>query len=233
MLRRLGWPGFLLIGLVAGSAVGVTVAWAAFPFHPTPSTITACYPQSGSGKGQLRFIDYTRGARCHIGEAMLTWQRNVRWRGEWSAATDYSANDIVRYNGSAYVVLKDNNGVPPSDGSTFALLVARGDPGDPGASGLPGAPGRNGARGPSGAVVADTSAGVNGVTGATGAVGATGAAGSAGTDRRPRSQWSAGTSRALDRAHDPAAADRDVALGSRAVAHGESGDQRRARRRGV
>ena len=105
VLRRLGWPGFLLIGLVAGSAVGVTVAWAAFPFHPTPSTITACYPTSGSTKGELRFIDYQRGTRCHIGEAMLTWQRNVRWRGPWQSTPDYSPNDVVRYNGSAYLAL--------------------------------------------------------------------------------------------------------------------------------
>ena len=90
-----------MIGLVAGSAVGVTVAWAAFPFHPTPSTITACYPTSGSSKGQLRFIDYQHGARCHLNEALLQWQRNMSWRGEWKATVGYSANDLVRFNGSA------------------------------------------------------------------------------------------------------------------------------------
>ena len=151
VLRRLGWPGFLVIGLVAGSAVGVTVAWAAFPFHPTPSTITACYPTSGLVEGQLRFIDYQHGARCHVNEAMLTVAAEHPWRGARGARRSSTrANDVVRYNGSAYVALQENTNVTPADGiGVGAAWCERGADGTPGANGC-GAKGATGKPGPEG-----------------------------------------------------------------------------------
>lgn len=72
MLKRPGWFGILVLGVVIGLVAGGAVVWASIP-DSTTGTITACYPTSGTTKGVLRVIDSQAGARCNSGEAMLTW----------------------------------------------------------------------------------------------------------------------------------------------------------------
>jgi len=126
---------------VAGMASTVTalvvggVAWATIP-NSTTGTITACYPTSGASKGALRVIDAQAGAHCLAGEGTITWPtRGFRWRGTWSGVTAYGTNDVVRYNGAAYVALKPGTNVIPTDTTYWSLMVSKGDSGATGAQG--------------------------------------------------------------------------------------------------
>jgi hypothetical protein len=136
-VKRLGWRG-LLVGLVVGLAIGGTFAWAAIP-SSSNGNITACYPTSGTSKGALRVIDYQAGQRCASGQATLTWpSRGFRWRGPWLGSVAYSVNDVVRYNGSAYIARLANTNVVPTNATNWALMVSKGDAGPTGATGAPG-----------------------------------------------------------------------------------------------
>lgn len=47
-------------------------------------------------------------------------------KGEWSATTAYTRLDVVLYQGSAWVCIKDGTGQTPADGSTYWQLLAAG-----------------------------------------------------------------------------------------------------------
>ena len=53
-------------------------------------------------------------------------------RGDYNSNTQYYRLDIVRYAGSAYVVLQDVIGTIPTDGDKYMLLVSKGGKGDDG-----------------------------------------------------------------------------------------------------
>lgn len=55
------------------------------------------------------------------------------WRGAWSAATQYSANDAVSHDGSAYIATGANLSEEPGTGPSWDLLASQGDEGPPGA----------------------------------------------------------------------------------------------------
>lgn len=61
-------------------------------------------------------------------------------KGEYSASTQYERLDVVRYNGAAYLVLKDVKGVTPAAGANYMLLVEDGETGATGPQG-PAGPG--------------------------------------------------------------------------------------------
>lgn len=50
-------------------------------------------------------------------------------RGAYNASTQYDTLDVVRHNGSSYVVLKPVKGVTPAEGSYYKLMAQRGDDG--------------------------------------------------------------------------------------------------------
>lgn len=78
-------------------------------------------------------------------------------KGEYSPTVQYERLDVVRYNGAAYLVLKDVKGVTPAAGANYMLLVEDGTDGAPGAqgpAGTNGTNGTNGAQGPAGPGVA-------------------------------------------------------------------------------
>lgn len=149
MLRRLGSRA-LLVGLVIGLAAGGTFAWAAIPATST-GNIVACYPTSGTSKGALRVVDYQAGQRCISGEAQLTWPtRGFRWRGPWFGSVAYGVNDVVRYNGSAYIAKLANTNVAPTNTTNWALMVSVGSTGPTGVAGPTGPQGSTGVNGVSG-----------------------------------------------------------------------------------
>jgi Collagen triple helix repeat (20 copies) len=85
------------------------------------------------------------------------------WRGNWTSAATYNANDAVSYNGSSYVALANNINKPPDANPTLWQMIAQ--------QGVQGAQGPTGPTGPQGAQ------GVPGPTGPTGNQGATGPTG--------------------------------------------------------
>ena len=102
MLKRLGWRG-LLVGLVIRLAAGGTFAWASIPNsanrHDHRVLSDERYEQGRSSRDRL-----PGWPRSATGQAMLTWpSRGFRWRGPWGSYVSYGVNDVVRYNGSAYI----------------------------------------------------------------------------------------------------------------------------------
>ena len=95
------------------------------------------------------------------------------WRGTWSAATAYSKNDGVAYQGSSYIALNNvtSSTPPPSDPTNWGVLAQAGAPG---ATGPQGPTGATGPQGPTG------NTGPQGATGAQGPTGSTGPQGPAG-----------------------------------------------------
>ena len=65
---------------------------------------------------------------------------SVTPRGVYSPSTSYSRLDIVSYGGSAFIVLRDVQGVTPVDGADYKLLASKGDKGDKGDTGNTGSP---------------------------------------------------------------------------------------------
>ncbi len=65
-----------------------------------------------------------------------TGAAGLTFRGGWTQASGYAANDAVTYNGSTYLAQAANNHVQPdTDPSTWALLAAAGGAGPTGAAG--------------------------------------------------------------------------------------------------
>lgn len=144
---------------VAGTATLVGAAVAAVP-HSATGVISGCYKVTGTPAGALRIIDRQRGATCGSSERLLEWKAaGIRYREGWSAGTAYLVNDVVVFQGSAYVAKLASTGVTPTDATSWGLLASRG------ADGAAGAPG---AQGPQGATGAQGAAGPQGVAGPAG-----------------------------------------------------------------
>lgn len=68
-------------------------------------------------------------------------------KGEYSSSKNYEINDVVTYQGSSYVSLKDTQGNLPTDENHWMLLAAKGEQG---IQGEKGATGKTGPIGPQG-----------------------------------------------------------------------------------
>lgn len=64
-------------------------------------------------------------------------------RGEYDPTAQYRRLDIVSYNGSSYLALRNLQGVTPADGADYMLIACAGEDGAPGADGADGAPGNS------------------------------------------------------------------------------------------
>jgi hypothetical protein len=97
---------------------------------------------------------------------------DMTWAGEWSSSSNYVANQVVYYEGSAYICIQGNSNLRPDQNATqWSLVVSKGDAGATGAAGPTGATGAKGAEG---------DLGPQGPTGATGSIGAQGPQGAKG-----------------------------------------------------
>jgi hypothetical protein len=152
LARRRGPIGFAAGVLVAGLVAGTGVAIAAIP-STTTSTFTACVNKSS---GVVRMIDYQAGKRCTSRELAVSWGKGYRYRGTWTPATVYLAQDVVVVNGSSYVAKLTSRAKSPTRYTAYwGLLSARGAQGLVGPAGPAGPAGT--ARGfalvdPSGAI---------------------------------------------------------------------------------
>jgi collagen triple helix repeat protein len=99
------------------------------------------------------------------------------WRGSWSAAADYSVNDVVEYLGSCYVSRSSNKNTPPPGGGAWNLLADRGAMGPAGPTGATGPQGPAGPQGPMGGTGPQGSKGDTGAAGPQGGPGLQGATG--------------------------------------------------------
>jgi len=100
---------------------------------------------------------------------------DMSWTGAWSSATSYVANQVVYYDGSAYICIQGNSDLrPDTNTSQWTLVVSKGDAGVTGTTGTTGTQGATGSTGATGA------RGTKGDTGTTGSQGPTGAAGATG-----------------------------------------------------
>lgn len=112
-----------------------------------------------------------------IGPAGLTWE------GDWSAASSYTPNDVVFYNGGSYFCIDAVGPTsldPAFDITNWSPLAAYGPQGIQGPAGANGAVGPAGPTGPTGPQGAVGPAGIQGIQGVTGSIGATGPQGPAG-----------------------------------------------------
>ncbi len=105
----------------------------------------------------------------------------LTFKGTYTANTPYGPDDVVSYNGSAYVGLKISMNVPPAGNSAsnadWTVLVAAGQNGSPGPAGPAGPVGPQGAKGERGSTGQGGPAGPPGLPGLPGAAGQQGAAG--------------------------------------------------------
>lgn len=120
------------------------------------------------------------GAVGPAGAAGAVGPKGLNWKGAWSAATGYVANDAVSINGSAYTALVANTNVQPPSAATWSLLAQKGDIGTTGAQGPQGLTGAAGAAGATGATGSAGSQGPQGLTGAVGPQGFQGLTGAMG-----------------------------------------------------
>ena len=107
---------------------------------------------------------------------------DMTWAGEWSSSTNYVANQVVYYEGSAYVCIQGNSNLRPDLNTTqWTLMVQKGDTGATGATGAAGATGAKGAVGDTGPAGPTGATGSTGPQGPQGPQGAQGDAGGAAT----------------------------------------------------
>lgn len=71
-------------------------------------------------------------------------------RGEYDPVAQYVRLDMVRYGGSSYLVLRDVQGVTPTDGTDYVLVAEKGGSGDTGPAGPQGPKGEPGPPGADG-----------------------------------------------------------------------------------
>jgi len=101
--------------------------------------------------------------------------QSLSWMGDWQAGVVYAANDLVQFQGSAYVAEQATTGTEdPTDAAFWSLFAARGVDG---ATGLQGPPGATGATGPQGIQGATGLQGIQGIAGAQGPIGPEGPVG--------------------------------------------------------
>ena len=114
-------------------------------------------------------------ASTNLGKVVITP------KGEYVPETVYNRLDLVRFEGSSFLVLQDGVvGVTPSDdGQKYSLLAQKGDTG---AQGVPGPKGETGAPGAKGDTGEQGEPGTPGAKGEQGEPGAKGDPGAKGTD---------------------------------------------------
>ncbi|GKV67296.1 MULTISPECIES: hypothetical protein [unclassified Sporosarcina] len=85
--------------------------------------------------------------------ASVTDIQNLEGVGDYEASKQYLRNNIVRFDGSAYIAVIDSIGKPVTDGAYWRKLVDRGERGLRGEQGTPGIQGDPGEKGETGAGV--------------------------------------------------------------------------------
>lgn len=134
--------------------------WKNNDFVPKPGEIVVYLPDS-SDSNEVKF---------KIGDgyhnlSTLEFSASIIPKGTWVAETNYVKPDVVYYNGSSYIALKDTYGATPGTDSTkWMLLAQKGDKGDKGDTGETGPQGLKGDKGDTGETGAQGEKGDSGLS---------------------------------------------------------------------
>lgn len=111
-------------------------------------------PQGPQGERGAQGPQGIQGEMGPQGPTGPTAVANINAKGTYSNSATYVRNDLVNYNGNAYVcIVASSTGVLPTNTINWQLFVshgAKGDKGDTGATGPQGLKGDTGAQGPAG-----------------------------------------------------------------------------------
>lgn len=111
-------------------------------------------PQGPQGERGAQGPQGIQGETGPQGPTGPTAVANINAKGTYSNSATYVRNDLVNYNGNAYVcIVASSTGVLPTDTTNWQLFVsqgAKGDKGDTGATGAQGPKGDTGATGATG-----------------------------------------------------------------------------------
>ena len=111
-------------------------------------------PQGPQGERGAQGLQGIQGEMGPQGPTGPTAVANINAKGTYSNSATYVRNDLVNYNGNAYVcIVASSTGVLPTNTINWQLFVshgAKGDKGDTGATGPQGPKGDTGATGPAG-----------------------------------------------------------------------------------
>jgi hypothetical protein len=125
---------------------------------------------------------------------LVFYINSLEWQGEWEADVTYAKNDVVQYEGSAYVAKETTINDLPTDTEIWDILAEKGETGE--GVGIPGPDGPEGPQGPAGIQGPEGPEGPPGadstVPGPPGDDGADGAAGAPGDDGAPGADGPAG-----------------------------------------
>lgn len=111
-------------------------------------------PQGPKGETGAQGPQGIQGKMGPQGPTGPTAVANINAKGTYNGSTKYVRNDLVNYNGNAYVcIVASSTGVLPTNTTNWQLFVsqgAKGDKGDTGATGPQGPKGETGATGATG-----------------------------------------------------------------------------------
>lgn len=108
--------------------------WKNKDFVPKPGEIVVYLPDSSESNE----VKFKIGDGYH-NLSTLEFSASIIPKGTWVAETNYVKPDVVYYNGSSYIALKDTYGSKPgTDSEKWMLLAQKGDKGDTGEKGNPG-----------------------------------------------------------------------------------------------
>lgn len=105
-------------------------------------------PQGPQGERGTQGPQGIQGEMGPQGPTGPTAVANINAKGTYSNSATYVRNDLVNYNGNAYVcIVASSTGVLPTDTTNWQLFVSQGAKGDKGDTGTTGAQGPKGATG--------------------------------------------------------------------------------------
>ena len=109
-------------------------------------------PQGPKGETGAQGPQGIQGKMGPQGPTGPTAIANINAKGTYNGSTKYVRNDLVNYNGNAYVcIAATSTGVLPTNTTDWQLFVSQGAKGDKGDTGATGAQGPQGPTGPTGA----------------------------------------------------------------------------------
>lgn len=118
-------------------------------------------PQGPKGETGAQGPQGIQGKMGPQGPTGPTAVANINAKGTYNGSTKYVRNDLVNYNGNAYVcIVASSTGVLPTNTTNWQLFVSQGAKGDPGAKGETGPQGPTGAAGGFGTPTASIDANV-------------------------------------------------------------------------